>query len=294
MNCGDLNHYFSTRFEQIQFENIQDVHLHIENILSAKIKYQENYSELSEILISDYIREVWISEFPPSEKMNKEINTVEITDDLILGNTKPDIIDDRLWKKLNNIHIALMDILSDENLTIDKILSEEYINYLHSIIGNEIISDAGNYRTVKVKANASSVIYASPNMIKNRIEKLFEFILKKYNESIEICKMEFIIKLGSFLFSEFLLIHPYKNGNGRTARLLINAFFKISGLIVPFSLYYNRDDIHFFASFLFLKRKIYISALEKRSDLSPPSTLATFILLACNRTASQINWLCLE
>jgi len=283
MNCGDLNHYFSTRFEQIEFENIQDVNLYIENILSAKIKYQENYSELSSILISDYIREVWISEFPPSEKMNKEINTVEITDDLILGNTKPDIIDDRLWKKLNNVHIALIDILSDEDLSITKILSEEYINHIHSIIGDEIIPDAGNYRTVKVKANASSVIYASPIMIKNRIEKLFEFILKKYNESVELTsidRMEFIIKLGSFLFSEFLLIHPYKNGNGRTARLLINAFFKISGLIVPFSLYYNRD--------------VYISSLEKRSDLSPPSALATFILLACNRTASQINWLCLE
>jgi cell filamentation protein len=282
MNCGDLNHYFSTRFEQIQFENIQDVHLYIQNILSAKIKYQENYSELSAILISDYIREVWISEFPPSEKFNKEINTVEITDDLILGNTKPALIDDRLWKKLNNVHIALMDILSDENLTIEQILSEEYINHIHSIIGDEIIPDAGNYRTVKVKANSSSVIYASPVMIKNRIEKLFEFILKKYNESVvltPIDRMEFIIKLGSFLFSEFLLIHPYKNGNGRTARLLINAFFKISGLIVPFSLYYNRDA--------------YILALEKRSDLSPPSALATFILLACNRTASQINWLCL-
>ena len=238
MNCGDLNHYFSTRFEQIEFENIQDVNLYIENILSAKIKYQENYSELSSILISDYIREVWISEFPPSEKMNKEINTVEITDDLILGNIKPDIIDDRLWKKLNNVHIALMNNRtnwrnsnfsnSDEDLKMEQILSEEYINHIHSIIGDEIIPDAGNYRIVKVKANSSSVIYASPVMIKNRIEKLFEFILKKYNESvalIPIDRMEFIIKLGSFLFSEFLLIHPYKNGNGRTARLLINAFF---------------------------------------------------------------------
>lgn len=283
MNCGDFNYYFSTRFGQIEFENIQDVNLYIENILSAKIKYQENYSELSSILISDYIREVWISEFPPSEKMNKEINTVEITDDLILGNTKPDIIDDRLWKKLNNIHIALMNILSNKNLTIGQILSEEYINHIHLIIGDEVIPDAGNYRAVKVRANASSVIYASPIMIKNRIEKLFEFILKKYNESVDLTlidRMEFIIKLGSFLFSEFLLIHPYKNGNGRTARLLINAFFKISGLIVPFSLYYNRE--------------VYISSLEKRSDLSPPSALATFILLACNRTASQINWLCLE
>jgi hypothetical protein len=111
MNCEDLNHYFSTRFEQIQFENIQDANLYIENISFAKVKYQENYYELSEILISDYIREVWISEFPPSEKFNKEINTVEITDDLILGNAKPDLIDDRLWKKLNNIHIALINII---------------------------------------------------------------------------------------------------------------------------------------------------------------------------------------
>jgi fido (protein-threonine AMPylation protein) len=280
MNCEDLNHYFSTRFEQIQFENIQDENLYIENISSAKVKYQKNYSELSEILISDYIREIWISEFP---SLCQEIDTVAITDDLILGNSKPNTIDDRLWKKLNNIHIALINILSDETLSIEKILSEKYIHYLHSIIGDEIIEDAGNYRTVRVRANASSVIYASPGIIKFRIEKLFQFILKKYNESVDLIsidKMGFIIKLGSFLFSEFLLIHPYKNGNGRTARLLINAFFKISGLIVPFSLYYNRDA--------------YILSLEKRSDLSPPSALATFILLACNRTASQINWLCLE
>jgi len=273
MNCEDLNHYFSTRFEQIQFENIQDENLYIENISSAKVKYQKNYSELSEILISDYIREIWISEFP---SLCQEIDTVAITDDLILGNSKPNTIDDRLWKKLNNIHIALINILSDETLSIEKILSEKYIHYLHSIIGDEIIEDAGNYRTVRVRANASSVIYARPGIIKFRIEKLFQFILNKYYENMDLAN---IIKLGSFLFSEFLLIHPYKNGNGRTARLLINAFFKILGLIVPFSLYYNRNA--------------YISSLEKRSDLSPPSALATFILLSCNRTASQINWLCL-
>ena len=70
--------------------------------------------------------------------MNKEINTVEITDDLILGNAKPNLIDNRLWKKLNNVHIALMNNRtnwsssnfsnSDEDLTIEQILSEEYIN----------------------------------------------------------------------------------------------------------------------------------------------------------------------
>ena len=86
-----------------------------------------------------------------------------------------------------------------------------------------------------------------------------------------------MIRLGSLFFSEFLLIHPFSNGNGRTARLLLSAFLKFE-MVIPFSMYIS-------------KREEYIEVLEKRNNLSPPSALAHYVLLTCNRTAAQVNWL---
>ena len=157
MNCEDLNHYFSTRFEQIQFENIQDANLYIENISSAKVKYQENYYELSEILISDYIREVWISEFPPSEKFAKSFT--RINESFIWSNVakKENIKIKELQNKCKNL---------EEELEVEKLLKQ----FKNPFISSEFLSEKKNKSNFLEKEDRFILEMLIPGFNKEDIE----------------------------------------------------------------------------------------------------------------------------
>jgi Fic family protein len=128
-------------------------------------------------------------------------------------------------------------------------------------------------------AQGSHVMYATPASISARLEGLFQFVADRAS-AVKIddphAKTLYMIRLGAFFFSEFLLIHPFSDGNGRTARLLLNALLAET-VVIPFSLFHE-------------SRQKFIDVLEKRNDHSPPSDLARFILIACNKTASDVNW----
>ena len=276
MSNGSLEYYYASTFERIEFSNIKDASILIENIVSAEDLFRNETEDIIDYLISNYLREVWLGEFPP----DVDIDTIEITDLLVEGASKPENLSDRVWMKLNNLHKAVKYFLMPPESY--DVLSVEFVKHIHTLIGQGVIDDCGSYRTKKVCANNSKVFYASPSSISFRIEKLFEFVKTKVANvpASNPEKLAYMFRLGAFLFSEFLLIHPFSNGNGRTARVLLNAFFRGS-IIIPFSLYTGtRED--------------YIDTLEKRSDLSPPSDLASYLLICCNRTASQVNWLCLK
>jgi Fic family protein len=87
--------------------------------------------------------------------------------------------------------------------------------------------------------------------------------------------------LGALFFSEFLRIHLFSNGNGRTARLLLNVLLKDS-TIIPFSLYY-RGKI--------APRETYIGALENRSDGTPPNLVALLVLLTAYGCVESLSYL---
>lgn len=247
-----------------------------ENILASNETFLAHRSELEDVLLSNYVREVWIGESAPP----KELNTIEIVDSLLEGSERPDKLDDKHWKKLKNLLTAVKSVISmSEGVLSHEYFCIEFARDIHRIVGFDIIGDCGNYRTKKVMTSGSSVIYATPATIPERLQVLFQFIHKKLLiapiERIDRCL--YMIRLGSFFFSEFLLIHPFSNGNGRTARLLLNAFLKFDA-VIPFSICND-------------KREDYINVLEQRNNLSPPSAIANYILLACNRTAAQVHWL---
>ena len=91
---------------------------------------------------------------------------------------------------------------------------------------------------------------------------------------VERSKLQFLV--GVLLFSEFLLIHPFADGNGRTARLLTN-FILRGTTFVPLSLY-NKD------------RELYLKVLEDRSleRTSPPTALAFNMLLCARKTYEDL------
>lgn len=95
-------------------------------------------------------------------------------------------------------------------------LSEYSIKQIHSLILKNIDDEnKGKYRTTNVIISGAE--HKPPQSFEVQ-SKMQEFI-KKYNENIT--KLH-PIELASFVHIEFVKIHPFVDGNGRTSRLLMN------------------------------------------------------------------------
>ena len=77
-------------------------------------------------------------------------------------------------------------------------------------------AEAGQYRQIKVWPNGTpEVHYADPSDIPNDMQKLIQWYQ-------EVEGKEHPVKVAAMLHLKFVTIHPFRDGNGRTARLLMN------------------------------------------------------------------------
>lgn len=107
--------------------------------------------------------------------------------------------------------ILFLEDIIDENSD----LSELNIKNIHSLIFKEIDSDnAGKYRTRNVVISGASQKPTDYINVPEKMEKLiYEYkSWSKYHPLIR----------SALLHGEFVFIHPFIDGNGRTARLLMN------------------------------------------------------------------------
>ena len=102
------------------------------------------------------------------------------------------------------------------NITEKKGLSEDDIISLHRLFYQQIDAEkAGHYRTVKVYISGSRYAVAAVSKIPAEMQKL----VKWYNENE---KKLHPVELAATLHQRFVFIHPFVDGNGRVARLLMN------------------------------------------------------------------------
>ena len=95
-------------------------------------------------------------------------------------------------------------------------LTEEDILSLHRLFYQQIDSEkAGHYRNVKVYISGSRYAVAAVSKIPAEMQKL----VKWYNDNE---KKLHPVELAATLHQRFVFIHPFVDGNGRVARLLMN------------------------------------------------------------------------
>ena len=100
-------------------------------------------------------------------------------------------------------------------------ISETDILAIHRLILNNIDNqNAGRYRSVPVRISGSTVILPNPLKVPELMEKLVNWLKSAKGHSV---------KLAAEAHYQLVSIHPFTDGNGRTARLLMNLILLKAG-----------------------------------------------------------------
>jgi Fic family protein len=115
---------------------------------------------------------------------------------------------DKLCKKVINVYNAVLWLGSSSDiLTIEKIIQ------LHRIVGNDIIHNAGIFRLQEAKPAGYEFYYLPASRILIEMNSLLSW----FNNQIANVNIDMLVEF----YIRFLYFHPFSNGNGRIARILM-------------------------------------------------------------------------
>ena len=98
----------------------------------------------------------------------------------------------------------------------DKEITEKDILYLHKLFYQNIDTDfAGRYRDIPVFISGSNYPVTREEKIQSEMNDLCKWIKKERRQYHP-------VEFAAILHKKFVFIHPFKDGNGRVARLLMN------------------------------------------------------------------------
>ena len=96
--------------------------------------------------------------------------------------------------------------------------SEHLVKELHSLIIQDIDKGiAGQYRNVDVFIAGTEHVPPSSIEVPFKMRELIDWAKKNYRKM-------YIVEFAAMFHHKFVHIHPFKDGNGRTGRLLMNIF----------------------------------------------------------------------
>lgn len=142
-------------------------------------------------------------------------------------------------------------------------LSEHLIRSLHQLVLHKTDEEtAGKYRTSNVYIGGADHIPPDATQVPGEMSRLILWFIKERRRLHP-------VELSALLHHKFVYIHPFIDGNGRTARLIMNIVLMRAGY--PLVVILKND------------RSRYYRALE-RADRGDYTTLVRFIAQAVERT----------
>lgn len=168
-------------------------------------------------------------------------------------------IDKAEFEGLLYAELKLANTLSKEtNFTIN------YIKRIHCLAFKDIYAFAGKYRTVNVSKNG--FLFPSAQFLPKSMADFDVEILKKLQD--QCTDRDLLIEDIATVHAELLFIHPFREGNGRTARILANLMARKQGFK---SLNFEKIDENIFPD--------YVSAVQvaAKKDYKPMVKIIAFL-----------------
>lgn len=145
------------------------------------------------------------------------------------------------------------DLLLAYEFTLENNLSFENVLKTHSILSRNLLPKnqrgfiRNNPMFVLNSDDRIEYVASEPNIVKSETEKLFFDISILLNEKLSLPE---IFYYAAFIHLVFVMIHPFQDGNGRTARLLEKWFLieklgkKIISIELEKNYYKNQSDYY--------------------------------------------------
>lgn len=191
-----------------------------ERISAKKNKYEQNKSKINSVTLSSYEKDFELRFTHNSTAI--EGNT------LTLMETKV-VLEDGVsigGKELREIYEVVNHKKAYEYvkkcIAENKPLTENIVKDLHAILTENIIV-GGIYRNQEVRISGAGFTPPAGNEMYVQIKSFYEDL--KYNNDLN------PIELAAWTHAEFVRIHPFVDGNGRTSRLLMNYQLMINGYL---------------------------------------------------------------
>jgi len=141
---------------------------------------------------------------------------------------------------------------------------------IHSMILDKINDDyKGRYRDMPVRILGSSMVLPNPIKVPDKMDEFYQKLTASTKLSV--------LEKASMAHYELVKTHPFIDGNGRTARLLMNYILMLNN----------------YAPALIKKeeRKTYIDALEEYHSLDKPEKYHAFMYRAIERGLDEyLKW----
>ena len=145
-------------------------------------------------------------------------------------------------------------------------ITEETIIRIHRLLLDEILVKPGEYRTGMITVPGANFTPPRSTMIPSHIQKLVNWLDQNPWEYTP-------VELAARFMHGFLIIHPFHDGNGRTARILMNLILLRNGYPTLTNISY-RD------------RKQYLKTLAE-ADLGNYRTLVNFIAMSVEEALTK-------
>lgn len=150
-------------------------------------------------------------------------------------------------------------------------INAQFVKELNRIIGHGLFDTAGNYRKKPAKPSGYEYYYMEPEKIEEHMNILFQETEEEVKHVQEFMDQ---IEVAVRLFSRFLGIHPFSNGNGRTARILLSSML-ITYTFAPLSL--------FSSYFSYESNTEYLYCLEEAHAYTNSNLLHSLIIESLHR-----------
>jgi cell filamentation protein len=173
--------------------------------------------------------------------MNDNTDWTPFPDDNLLGLTDKNLINEYEAKGIMKAELYVFGLDTAIKISTSLVLD------IHKTAFEELYDWAGKWRRINV--TVGQLIPPLPTQI---IQLMYQFI-DNLNFKISIAKTENeIIETLIYTHYEFVRIHPFNNGNGRTGRLLMNLVAMMFGY-KPLELYKREGE----------SRKLYIQSMQE-------------------------------
>lgn len=189
-------------------------------------------------------------------------------------------VDSKLHTKILNVISAFENAAKHTELTVD------FIKAINKKVG-EGLFEGGLYRSKDVAPLGYASSYIPYKLVSSRLDTLVAFWTEHFQSS---ASLESVIKLSAVFFAEFLRIHPFVNGNGRTVRLLLQWLLK-DFCFTPFSVY--APCVVPEGSGTQSCRSTYLKVLNNAQLYGSKDydVLATYLLFACFHSSKYVRYL---